>query len=270
MELVVINGFDRSGSSYIGGLLSQHPEVNYFFQPFSSTAIHKTQYEVWGHGFSAPGPESFLRGIQDGRVDRDVLASDWFDRCSDYDLDAGRRVALVKETKLHTKIGWLKQEFPQAAVYGIWRDPRAILFSLMRNGFHLKWYGHDAFRRASRLIREQDRLECLAGFLHKPMSAEAQMALVLAARTRMMALDLDHDEWLVYERISEDPNAGLRQLCERLGLEEFDFRPLNEKDYNVTGRPFRGRELWRKHLPRSVLMEVEPVFNAMEYKINVA
>lgn len=270
MKLLVINGFDRSGSSFIGGLLSQHPQVNYYFQPFSSTWIHKTQFEVWDRHFSAPAPEKFLHDLQAGSVDREYPESDWFDRYSNYEINGTKSIALIKETKLHTKIGWLKAAFPEAMVYGIWRDPRAILFSLVRNRFHLKWYGGESFEQVSRLIRSEPRLGGFVEFLQRPLSAEARMALIVAVRTRIMASELEQKEWLIYERIAEEPNAGLQQLCARLGLSDYDFSSLTGKDYNVIGLPFRNRDMWKQHLPQRLVAEVQPIFDSIQYEINVA
>ena len=264
MKLLILNGFDRSGTSYIGGLLAQHPEVNYFFQPFSSTEVHKTQFEVWGKGYSAPDSERFLRAIQNGVVDSEFITSDWFDRYSSYSFDVNRKVCLIKDTKLHAKIGWLKGAFPDTTVYGIWRDPRAILYSLLRNEFHIKWYGEPALKKTAEMIRAEPGLECFMEYIERPLSPEAQMALIIAARTRLMLLGLNHDEWLSYEHITVNPDSGLNNLCERLGMSEYDFSKLRDRDYNVTGLPYQHKDLWQSQLSKSVLSHVQPIFDSIQ------
>jgi len=270
VKLLILNGFDRSGTSYIGGLLARHPDVNYFFQPFSSTQVHETQFEVWRKGFCAPEPERFLDSIQNGGLDCGFISSDWFDRYSSYSFDANRKVALIKDTKLHAKIGWLKGAFPEAVVYGIWRDPMAVLYSLIRNRFHLKWYGDEAFKKSVELIRTDPRLEIFMEHIKKPLCQEARMALIIAARTQLMMLELEDGEWLFYEEISEDPNSGLNSLCCRLGMSDFDFSRLIKKDYNVIGLPYQHKDLWKTHMPRRLLVQVEPIFRSMRREFNAA
>lgn len=262
MRVLIINGFDRCGSSMIGGLLSRHPGVAYFFQPLSSTEVHRTQYEVWGADHQAPDTESFFRGILNGRLDAGFIAADWFRRHSTASQICPDRLNVIKETKLHFKIDWLRARFPQIAILGIRRDPRAIVCSLMRNDFYRKWYGEAAFDSVCRVIGSDPALGSLRPFLAAPLADADKMAMIVAARTRHMSDRLPPGDWIVYEDVLANPNAALGDLARRFGLAPFDFSPFLGEDYNVIGRPFESPHIWRSYFSAEQVMRLDEIFDA--------
>ena len=270
MRLVILNGFDRCGSSFIGGLLSRHPQINYFFQPFSRTEVHRTQYEPWGETTSAPATEAFLQSLLAGTVDHDYIASDWFRRFSDFDLGDTRRIGLIKDTKLHTKMAWLKHRFPEVQLYGIRRNPRAILCSLVRNGFHTRWYGEPAYRKTLELLAGDARLATFATVAGTCRSTVEKTALVIAVRTALMTMELDDDQWLAYEQVQEDPDRVLNAFCDRLGLPRYRFSAFARRDYNASGLPFRGAGLWRDYFSDSELAGINRIFERIDHVARAA
>jgi len=263
MQLVVLNGFDRSGTSFIGGMLARHPQVNYFFQPFSSTDIHRAQYEIWGDEDGSPAAESFLRSMREGRIERDFIASDWFDRFSEYDLEDNRGIGIIKETKLHTKIDWLRRTLQGIEIYGIWREPVAVLCSLLRNGFHRKWYGSPAFEKTCSLIRQDERLFMYKQFMNESLGEEARMALIIAVRTQLMISGLGPDKWLVYERVLSDPDDELNRFCRNFGLNEFGFSSRRHKDFNVIGLRYQRQDLWKDYFRDAMPAQVEQILGTI-------
>jgi hypothetical protein len=269
MELIILNGFDRSGSSFIGGLLSRHPVVNYFFQPFSSTEVHEAQYEPWIDE-AHPATEGFLKGLQQGRIDNGFIASSWFGKFSEYSLDDAGRVGLIKETKLHTKIGWLRKRFPDIPVYGIWREPKAVLCSLVRNGFHEKWYGETAYRAATKLITELPGLESFQRFLLWELDTVEKMALVIAVRSECMAMHLEQNHWINYEKVRCDPDYYLNEFCRGVGLPEHRFSDAADSDFNVVGLPYSGIDTWQHFFSSAHLRRIESIFGAINHAGNAA
>ena len=254
----------------VGGLLSKHPEINYYFQPFSSTEVHRTQYETWGAGENHPETESFIRSLREGHIEHNFIASDWFDRFSEYKPDCAGCIGIIKETKLHTKIGWLKSTFPGIEIYGIWRDPRAVLCSLVRNDFHREWYGEAAFQATCTLVREEECLEMFIPFLGARLSEEARMALIFSARTQLMMSELRAENWLVYEDVLADPDQALNRFCKTHGLNEFRFSEWRDRDYNVIGLPYLRQDLWKTCFTGSVLAEIEKITGSIENVPNAA
>ena len=168
MRVVLLVGFDRSGSSMVAKLLGAHPGVNVLFQPFNSSEVHRAQWTIWPPEQPAPETEAFLRGLLEGRLDRSYVRSDWFWKHSTAHTVDPERVNLIKDTKLHFQVGWLAKRFPEIELFALWRDPRGILCSLLRNDFHRRWYGDDAFRELRDLV---DASDALAEF--RPACAQA-------------------------------------------------------------------------------------------------
>jgi hypothetical protein len=260
MQLLFLNGFDRSGSSMIGGLLAEHPGVAYFFQPFNRTEVHATQWEPWRPGEAHPATERFLAALLAGRVERDYLGADLFDRHSTATAPRVDRLNVVKETKLHLKTAWLRERFPTIAVRGLWRDPRGILCSLRRNGFGDAWYGERAFRAVEPLIRAEPDLEPYRPFLDRGPDALERLALVVAARTHLFGRALGARDWIVYEEVVADPDRALGSLVADFGLAPYPFADHRERDFNVVGAPSRGVDLWRTWFDAEQLARLDAVF----------
>ena len=43
---LILNGFDRCGSSAIARVLSKHPDIELIFQPFNSGNIRRIMYQI--------------------------------------------------------------------------------------------------------------------------------------------------------------------------------------------------------------------------------
>lgn len=246
-SFLILNGFDRSGSSMVGGMLAKHPQVAYLFQPFSGTEIHKTQFEAWDVDQRAPATEQFFAELLAGRLRRSYIASDWFDRHSTATRPQLGKLNLIKETKLHFKVCWLRARFPKLAILGIWRDPRAIVCSLMRNGFYHRWYGESAFNTVRELVEREDGFAALRPCLDWKLNDPERMAIIVAVRTFYMVENLAPTDWIIYEDVLADPNRALDAVLQRFSLEAFDFAAFLAEDYNVIGRPFESADLWRDY-----------------------
>ena len=138
MRTVILIGFDRSGTSYVAGMLERHPDVKYFCQPDNSSPLHRAQWEYWVPGDGDPASNRFLEELAGGRIDDEYVVSDWFKRygCGEHELDPSA-VNVIKSTKLHLKVHWI-ENFENIEVMAIARDPRATIASLVRNDFHRK------------------------------------------------------------------------------------------------------------------------------------
>ena len=245
----------------IGGLLSRHPRIAYLFQPFSSTEVHRTQFEIWRSEHRAPGTEQFFSGLLQGKLDRSYIASDWFEKHSTSLQVEPDKLNLIKETKLHFKIEWIKARFPQIAILGIRRDPRAIVCSLMRNDFYAKWYGAKAFAAAARTVSSEPALASLVPLFDGSLSDTEKMALIVAARTRYMVDRLPASDWIAYEDVLEDPNRALGGILERFGLAAFDFSNGLRDDFNVIGKPFESPDLWQGYFSADQIRRLDAIFH---------
>ncbi len=264
MQLLFLNGFDRCGSSMIGGLLAKHPDVAYFFQPFNRTEVHQTQYELWAAEQRFPETERFLRGLLEGRVHAEFLGADLFEKFSTAKAPRANALNVVKETKLHFKAAWLQARFPGIALHGMWRDPRGILCSLLRNGFGDGWYGERAFHAISKAIQSTPALSPYRSFLGQPLEDYEKLALVIAARTHVFCQDIAADNWVIYEEVLENAGAVLSSLIRPFGLAPYDFSQHLAHDFNVVGEPSRGSELWRTYFTRTQGQRLDAIFGELE------
>jgi len=263
-RLALAVGFDRSGSSMIVKVLAAHPEIALLFQPFNSTDVHRAQWQAWDPADPQPATEAFLRGLLAGELDRAYIASDWLDNHSSTERVEPDKLNLVKDTKLQLQIPWLAARFPEIPVYGIWREPRAIVASLMRNDFHLRWYGKVGPAELRAIVRDVAGLDDYAPMLDRPLSEHVRMALIVAVRTHPLVRDVPPDRWLVYEEILADPNGRLGAFCADFGLAPFDFAPHVAADHNVIGKPYVDAELWRSYFGDAHKADLDRVFAPLE------
>ena len=263
-KIVFIVGFDRCGSSLAAKLLSKHPEINLLFQPFNRTEIQTTQWEIWSPDKRVPNTEAFVDGLLDGYLDKSYLSSDWFYKHStSFEIDTSK-VNLIKDTKFHFKIQWLKTRYPEIDFWGIWRDPRGIVCSLMRNDFYQKWYGENDFRVVKALIEKETLFEQYRRFLDHLLNDTEKMALLVAVRTHYMAVNLVSENWLVYEDILCDANRALAPFFKNCKLNGFDVSKHIREDANVIGQPFKKSDLWKEYFSNDQIVRLNDMFNILE------
>lgn len=261
-RVVLLVAFDRSGSSMVSKVLARHPGVNVLFQPFNGTAVHRSQWEIWSPDHAEPATEAFLSGLLQGEVEADYIASDWFGRhSSSLHVEPGA-VNLVKDTKLHFQIPWLKQRFPSLEVLGLSRDPRAILASLVRNDFHRTWYGGDHFAALCRTLCTRPELAELHRFVPECSTDLRRMALMLAVRNGWMLRQLEPAAVIRYEDLLRDPDAGFGAVVERWGLAPVPFAAHLREDHNIAGAPFERADLWHEVLRAQELPFLEALFRS--------
>lgn len=263
MKIAFLVGFDRSGSSMIAKLLARHPDINLIFHPFNSTEITTRQWEIWPPSRRAEKTESFLSGLLDGRIDKSYIASNWFyNHSSSHEIQPDK-INLIKDTKFHFKTGWLKANFPRFDLYGIWRDPRAITCSLMRNNFNQTWYGKVSPEMIADIIKNCPELEEYGKFLKKDLSELERMALLIAIRTHIMMLEVPKDHWLFYEQVLDAPNQTLNEFTSRYQLPPFDFKSYINVDYNVSGKKFQSPDLWREFFSPDEIQRLNQIFESI-------
>lgn len=257
-QLVFLVGFDRSGSSMIARLLAQHPKVNLLFHPFNNTEVTHSQWDYWGPYENHEETKAFLNKLWHGEVDMGYIKSDWLVNYSK-SLDLKKHeVTLVKDTKFHFKITWLKTHLIR--VFGIWRDPRAILHSLVRNDFHLKWYGNVDNALLKKVCNEIIPFEKYLPVIDDAQDHVERMAIAIAMRTEMLKITVPKADWLIYEDILADPNLHLNTFLTAMKLESFDFKPLIEQDYNVVGRKFEQADGWKSFFSKAQQERLNAIF----------
>lgn len=228
-DLVLLNGFDRSGSSMMAQLLGAHPGAALVFHPFNSTEVHRDQWRIWSPTEAHPSTLGFWNALRQARLDRSYLRSHWHDAHGHWP-DTTPHTIFVKDTKLHFHLDWLRAQVPQLRIQGIWRAPEDILGSLTHNGFHETWYGGEHYQTL--LDHWPVDLEALRSVAARAADAVERMAVMIAARTAWFFARLRPEAVLCYRSIVSNPNELRRVFAEAT---DFDFGPLARRDHNVSG-----------------------------------
>jgi len=263
VKLTLLVGFDRSGSSMIAKLLGMHPGINLLFQPFNSTEVTKQQWEIWSANKPMHATEKFLSSLLRGVVDKSYIQSEWFHNHSTSGKVEKHKLNLIKDTKWHFQIPWLKNNFPEIKIYGIWRDPRAILCSLIRNEFHKNWYVSLSESLLASIIKSSSELDDYLPFLGSELGDYEVMALGVAIRTHMLKLYIKKDNWLIYEKVNASPNEQLSIFLDKFNLEKIDFKPYMSNDFNIVGKPYQKTHLWEEYFTSSQLIKINNIFSLL-------
>lgn len=239
-KTVLLNGFDRCGSSMISRMLAEHPEIELIFQPFNSTNIRRRMYEMWDDGTAEPQDIRFLDGMRRGRLAEDYIVSHWHANFSSTRVMVPGHLHVVKTTLNHLTARWMRERFSEIGMWAIWRDPLAILSSVLRNGFFADWYGEGAVHAMAVTAREHPTEFGAYSELAPDLRSDWQKtAYLIGARSYFLFRHVAPEDILVYERVRSDPSAELGRLVERFDLAPFDFSGLVRRDYNVVGEGFR-------------------------------
>ncbi len=235
---LIINGFDRCGSSAICRILGHHPKIELIFQPFNSGPIRRTMYQIMSNAIATPQDHAFFAALADDRLNGDYIVSEWHKQYSTVQEFQNDRLHVLKTTLNHFTIQWLKRHYPAVQMWGIWRDPLQVLASIERNRFAEKWYS-DALDEILPTVAKQPLLRNLFGDFIGRINDECRAtAFLIAVRSYYFFAHLDSDKCISYERFVAQPNSELGRICDYFHLPSFDFEQFANVNWNVSGKPF--------------------------------
>ena len=236
---MILNGFDRSGSSAICRTLSQHPEIELIFQPFNSGPIRRKMYQILSEDIATADDHAFFTALTRGRLDTSYIESEWHQKYSTTQEILAGRLHVIKTTLNHLTVEWMQQHYPALEMWGIWRDPMAILASIERNRFGEKWYA-GAVEEITPTVEQHPELKPAFGDLAAHITTECQAtAFLIATRSYYFFSHLDADKCVRYESFAQQPNAELGRICTHFDLGPFDFSRYSDIDWNILGKSFQ-------------------------------
>jgi len=271
VNITIINGFDRSGTSFIAGLLDKHSEVAYYCQPDNKTRLETFRWDYWKTGEADAASYAFIEKLCAGQLDEEFIAgSEWFGTCgTSSTILAADKINLWKSTKLHLKVKWLAQ-FPAISFFAVIRDPRAIIASLVRNGFHESWYSRDDYARILQTFRDESMPEidwlpsvaAQAGF--NPVQ---QVCMLTVLNTMYMCRDLGwaRERIIYYEQVLANPSC----LAGYFALAPIDYAAELGQDYNMVGKKFISADYGWQNLSKETKEQindlVQPLCRCLGY-----
>lgn len=231
----IINGFDRSGSSAISRTLATHPEIELIMQPFNSGFIRKKLYQIFDETDKNSEAFKFFEGLQNNKIREEFIHSQWYYKYSTTNQYIPNKIHLIKTTINHFAQKWMKENFPDIDVWGIWRQPQDIVSSIIRNGFYGKWYSEGIKEMIPTIKKEPELKKDYQVFLDNLDNEIKNTAYLVAVRSHFFFRHLDKDKLIVYENFRENPNY-LWKFSRYYGLQDKDFTNAAKGDLNITGK----------------------------------
>lgn len=156
----------RSGSTMVQRVLAAHPEVATSPEPWVLLPLlyalrREGIYAEYNHGYAAAALEDFCRDLPDGSGD--YLAELRAFALRLYSKAAGgeARYFLDKTPRYHLVVEDIMRLFPEGKFVFLWRDPLAVVASVMRTWGRGRWNLHfrevDLFDGLSNLISAYEK-----------------------------------------------------------------------------------------------------------------
>lgn len=235
---VILNGFDRSGSSAISQSLARLAKVELFMQPFNSGPVRQKMYEIWDGKVADDADVNFFKGLEKGVLHKEYIKSHWFHKHSSVQEFHPNKLHLIKTTINHFLIDWAQSEFPLIDQWAIWRNPMDILTSLIRNDFIGQWYT-DGVSSITPAVEGHALLrEHYYRFIGQLNHLHLQAAFLIAVRSHYLFSYVQKDKVIVYEKFKKDNAQGLRHFVDYYGLEPNLSHDTTDK--NIIGKSYNA------------------------------
>jgi hypothetical protein len=214
-------------------MLARHRDIDLFMQPFNGGSVREKMYQIWDDELASEEDVGFFFGLEKGQLNREYIKSHWFDKYSTTKEFIPGQLHVVKTTLNHFLVDWCQQRFPMIHQWAIWRNPWAILSSLIRNDLISAWYD-DALIQVQETVSSNEILRPIFGRFNLVNDhAFIKAAYLIAVRSYYLFYFIDPAKVIYYNRFREDPNKELSSFLDFYGLERIEF-DLNE-DLNIVG-----------------------------------
>lgn len=260
-SFILINSFDRSGSSFTAKLLAKHPKIECLFQPFNGSIFRREMYKVWDKDFESLDGKELFDAVLNGNFNDGTIKSHWFFKHSTCTNLSKDKLHLIKTTNLHFKIKWILNNYPNVETWALIRNPLGILASLVRNGQHEAWYGGSTFNEILNVYKQLDFYD--EKIYHKMMETSdsvEQMAYIISILNTKMLKDTPEKHVLKYENLLENANTEFSKLLVGENIPGFDFSLFVGEDFNIIGKKFEGFNKHIKSFPKEKLKKYTEIF----------
>jgi hypothetical protein len=268
-DFILLNGFDRSGSSAISRTLTTHPEIELIMQPFNSGFIRKKLYQIFDETDKNSEAFQFFEGLRNNEIREEFIHSHWYFNHSTTRKYQPDKIHLIKTTINHFAQKWMKEHFNDIDVWGIWREPQDIVFSIIRNGFFGKWYPEGVKEITPTVLKEPELKNHYQSFINELDNEIKTTSFLLAVRSHFFFRHLDKDKLIVYEDFRDNPNY-LWKFTRYYGLQDKDFSNAAKGDLNIIGKreAHNDNNLFKKNDIDFMNKIFEPLKNLKKEKFN--
>jgi len=230
---ILITGMPRSGTTWVGRIISNAPSVGYVHEPFNITrgrCACGIYFDKWFYYINSENEERFHKHIEHvvgSSTNRFKLLNVVFDLRRTKSLRPAKTYikqlwatrAVVKDPLAACSTAWMSSTFNMNAIVMV-RHPAAVVSSYKKLG-----WSHPFSHFLAQPLLMRDYLNPFADeireFVHGDPDIVDQAALlwklIYYVLQKQSAL---HDEWIIlrYENLSANVEAGFRALFQKLGL----------------------------------------------------
>jgi hypothetical protein len=216
-DSVLICGFQRSGTTWLGDVLNYDNEYRTIYEPFHNGRVPQvSQFKTWQYlrpGDNAPEYLDPATAIFEGRI-----RSGWM---SAYNKRSIARRRLIKDVRCLMMIGWIRAHFPEMPVILLLRHPCAVLNSMLK----LHWQSNAAEGFLSQPQLMEDHLEPFRADIAAATGVVDDNLLAWCANYYVALRQLAGQKVFVafYEPLIIDPRKEVARLFAFLG------RPFDER-----------------------------------------
>ncbi len=236
VKTVILQGFDRSGSTAIARTLASSVSAELFMQPFNGGSVRKKMYQIWHEDMASEEDKSFFKGLEKGCLIKEYIHSPWFEKHSTVtDFEPGK-LHLVKTTINHFTTKWVMDSFENMDQWAIWRDPIEILTSLKRNDFIQKWYAN-AVEEVTPAVLNEEVLKLFAPYLSKIQNDVQRAAFLIAVRSYYLFTHVKHNQVICHNQFKKNPTLALSSFVEKYNLKPVDTA-ASRISHNLIGKDF--------------------------------
>ena len=280
-ELTLIAGLPRSGTTWLGEMVGQHPDVSYIFEPFTLRFHPDT-----------PSKEIALALIRNHSVPRDDRVADsWvYDRAtmeslSRYNNQIRTHLAclsehyfpgemiphLVIKQPISTKIGWLVNALSPDRIVWISRHPAGVVNSYVRRNFMRTWSEPEFVFAKETVAATHPRFR---RFFDYPQDAIERLTLITVIGEEIAKQQMVGQQVLPvsYEACCQETPARLREILSFCGLdrtaaEHFIFSALKsgarESHLKLNVDSLTKRDDWLRGLTPSQIRRIGRILDLL-------
>lgn len=258
----------RSGSNFLNDLLQTHPRLECLNEPLSMHAPFFLEHDLEPWPAAAFDPVRLHPSLA---ADAELVS--YLQALRTY-LYASRaeRVIGFKETVLFGQLGWVQRWLPGLKVIFLWRDPRAVVSSVLRSGLMGFWRYEELVPPAfARLFPAACLPTAVAG---SPAGLAAMSVVVRGELARRSLACFDHLV-LRLENVLHEPAAAIGALTGFLDVEPHPnpLGFLHRRRSASRGGMFSSFRdpaevmlRWQHHLDARELAAVEQVLHAAHWR----
>ena len=259
-DALMMTGSPRSGTTWLGNILSQIPNASILFEPIQMKHVPQSKRV----GFSWRTYVPTTTGWQEGQrymtqVMQGQVLNHWTTREMSIRQALSTRFLIIKFVRANRMLPWLCKNFPTSRAILIIRHPCAVIASQLREG---SW-GNFVKPEAPKFLADYPAFE---GLIDRVKTQEQYMAINWAIDNYVPLASTTPQPWqlLVYEKLVSDFDEEVVKIFDEWKMEvPPQVTSLFNKPSSVTHRSgISGLSGWKKYLDKKQVRQILDITTA--------